>query len=230
MAVGFGKATASRGWHLHHLDLAAKPAASPNFGCIWAAQAQLCSGTPGHGEPRRDTVQPRGAEHPRERVGALGGGTNGQEGAESSLGKGADPQIGAKTPRDRFGGLPQKITLSFALRGELCLAPPIRGWEMSPPRNAGHFGEGKSHSSTSFCGDRAPWQRWTEGGEPRGERGAGLLGARGAHHPWDRAETSASPRNEKRRRVRAERRTVEGEKRGRAVPSCACAVPRGGSG
>ena len=50
-AMGFGKATASRQRHLHHLDLAAKPVVSPNFGCAWAAQPHPCIGAPGCREP-----------------------------------------------------------------------------------------------------------------------------------------------------------------------------------
>lgn len=50
-AMVFGKATASHQWHLYHLDLAAKLAVSPNFGCAWAAQPHPCVSAPGCREP-----------------------------------------------------------------------------------------------------------------------------------------------------------------------------------
>lgn len=50
-AMVFGKATVSHQWHLHHLDLAAKLAVIPNFGCAWAAQPHLCVSAPGCREP-----------------------------------------------------------------------------------------------------------------------------------------------------------------------------------
>lgn len=97
------------------------------------------------------------------------GDTNGQEGAERSLGKAADPKIGVKTLRDHFWELRQKISLSFALQRKLSLAPPIHGWEMSI-LHPGHSGKGTRHPSTSLCSRVGTEPRRSAGPKPESPR------------------------------------------------------------
>lgn len=114
------------------------------------------------------------------------GDTNGQEGAERSLGKAADPKIGVKTLGDRFWELRQKISSSFALQRKL--PGTTHPWLGDVHSSSRSFWEGDKASQHFFllpCGDRAPSQCWTKAGEPPGERGAGVLRACGAHHPRD---------------------------------------------
>lgn len=156
------------------------------------------------------------------------GGTNAQEGAESSLGKAADPKVGAKTPRDHFWGLPQKISLSFALQRKLCLAPPIHGWEMSC-LHPSHFGEGARHLSTSFCSCVGTEPRGSAGPKPESPRASMGLGCSGQMEPITRRTEwrRAHPRLMRNNAGSVQRGGQWKGKRGETQPPAVPALSRG---